>query len=100
MLDCLTHQEIPETVVITHLTYTNSFIEAMHQTGCSFAPTTLVVSGNELSLFVDLKYLPVDYLKIDGVFDKGIAENQSTVPWSDQYKKLLAVRLKKRANIC
>ncbi|NGP52234.1 EAL domain-containing protein [Thioalkalivibrio sp. XN8] len=82
VVECLDHGavqpeqvcfELPESAVAAHHGHASRFIAVLHGLGCRFA---LDDFGSGLGSFANLKQLPMDYLKIDGSFIRGLGTDE------------------------
>ncbi|MFN7184708.1 MAG: EAL domain-containing protein, partial [Thermomonas haemolytica] len=64
--------ELTETSAVTDLADAQRFIEALHATGCRIC---LDDFGSGFSSFAYLKHLPVDTVKIDGMFIRNLPDD-------------------------
>lgn len=65
--------EVTETVALSHLSSAVELSHFLKSMGCQIALDNF---GSDMSAFINLKHLPVDFVKIDGLLVRDIAKDQ------------------------
>jgi diguanylate cyclase (GGDEF)-like protein/PAS domain S-box-containing protein len=65
--------EVTERAILDNVKQAQRFIEVLHGIGCEFS---LDDFGSGMGSFSSLKHLPIDYLKIDGLYTNNVQNDQ------------------------
>jgi len=65
--------EVTEAAILSNIQQVQRFIEVLHGIGCEFS---LDDFGSGLGSFSSLKHLPIDYLKIDGIYTRNLQSDR------------------------
>ena len=65
--------EVTEKAILANVQQAQRFIEVLHGIGCEFA---LDDFGSGMGAFASLKELPIDYLKIDGMYTRNLQTDE------------------------
>ncbi len=65
--------EVTEKAILSNIQQAQRFIEVLHGIGCEFS---LDDFGSGLGSFSSLKHLPIDYLKIDGLYTRNLRTDE------------------------
>jgi diguanylate cyclase (GGDEF)-like protein/PAS domain S-box-containing protein len=65
--------EVTERAILDNVKQAQRFIEVLHGIGCEFS---LDDFGSAMGSFASLKHLPVDYLKIDGMYTRSLQTDE------------------------
>jgi diguanylate cyclase (GGDEF)-like protein/PAS domain S-box-containing protein len=65
--------EVTEKAILANVQQAQRFIEVLHGIGCEFS---LDDFGSGMGSFASLKHLPIDYLKIDGIFTRNLPTDE------------------------
>ena len=65
--------EVTEKAILANIQQAQRFIEVLHGIGCEFS---LDDFGSGMGSFASLKHLPIDYLKIDGMYTRNLQTDE------------------------